>query len=128
MGSTEDPTTPDEGEADGRASRERDFSRRALLRAGVGLPAVLSLGALAAACGSDDKHSDAGGGSHADHTDGDAAHTDAAHADTTHNDHGDGGGGGHSDAGGATATPGRHPTATTPMVVLLTPITATRRP
>ena len=128
MGSTEDPTTPDEGEADGRASRERDFSRRALLRAGVGLPAVLSLGALAAACGSDDKHSDAGGGrmlttltvTRPTRTPPmptrPTTTTVTAEAAAT------------ATPAAATATPGRHPTATTPMVVLLTPITATRRP
>lgn len=70
--------------------REREFSRRQLLRAGSAVPVVLSAEWLAA-CGS--SHSDA----HGDHTD--APHDDAAHTDT----HSDGGGHsdhGHTDTGG----------------------------
>ena len=84
--------------------RERDFSRRELLRAGWGIPAVLVSGGVLAACGDD--HGDA----HGDHTD--APHDDAVHTDT-HTDggqrnpggHSDTGGGGHSDRGGHGDTP-----------------------
>jgi hypothetical protein len=89
---------------DERSSRESEFSRRELLRAGSAVPVVLSAGWLAA-CGSDAQND-----AHGDHTD--APHDDAAHTDTHsdgggHSDHGhtdtghnDTGGGGHNDTGG----------------------------
>jgi hypothetical protein len=95
-----------------RTQREREFSRRALLRAGWALPVAVSLGGLASACGgggddarrngvhgdhadsahTDSSHTDAGSGEHADQPHGDDVHTDTGryrHVDTPHADHTD---------------------------------------
>jgi hypothetical protein len=99
-----------------RARREREFSRRALLRAGAMLPVGLTLGGLLAACGGGG-HSDkstttssstttstptggapqgggggggtqGGGSPHGDHGDGGkhGDHADTPHGDTPHTD------------------------------------------
>lgn len=79
-----------------REARRREFSRREILRAGMAAPAILSLPALLAACGSD--HSDSAqrtSANHQDHTDtsGHSDHSDTGqhtdHADKAHSDHGD---------------------------------------
>ncbi|HEX4540157.1 MAG TPA: hypothetical protein VH112_07915 [Acidimicrobiales bacterium] len=98
-----------------RRERHRQFSRRELLRAGIALPAVLSLPVMAAACGGGSSvaaghgdHTDSGGHSdHADHQDaghndsshGDSTHTDTSHTDRGHTDHSDSGAT-HADTGG----------------------------
>ena len=124
MGSDDrDPAAPDDprGERDTRAA---DFSRRALLRAGMALPAVLSFGALAAACGGESqgdavkaatpstkKRGSATrtgaaptGGTNLAGSHGDAVHADHAdggHGDTPHSDHADAPHADHSDGGHA---------------------------
>jgi hypothetical protein len=91
---------------DEREERQRQFSRRELLRAGIAVPVVVSLSAVAEACGGGSSkaaghadHTDSG--SHTDHQD--ASHNDNAHGDATHSDsnHTDSGhsDSGHSDAG-----------------------------
>jgi hypothetical protein len=104
---------------DEREERQRQFSRRELLRAGIAVPVVLSLSAVAEACGGGSSaaaghadHTDSGNhADHADHQDashndtahGDSLHTDSAHTDHGHIDTGHGDAGhsdsGHSDAG-----------------------------
>jgi hypothetical protein len=108
-----------------RDARQRQFSRREILRAGIALPAVLSLPIVAAACGGGSTvsaghgdHTDTGAHSdHADHQDaghndsshGDSTHTDTSHTDRGHADHSDSGtkhadtGGTHTDTGGTHA-------------------------
>jgi hypothetical protein len=92
-------------EDDEHQQREREFSRRELLRAGWAVPVAVSLGGLAAAC-SGGGHSDSaaksrstsastttapGGTSTTQGAHADAAHTDTPHTDGQHND------GGHAD-------------------------------
>lgn len=101
-GDASGPPSDDEG----RQARQRQFSRREILRAGMAVPAVLAVPALAAACGGGSStaaghgdHTDSGShNDHADHSDaahndnshGDSIHTDSAHTDhgTTHSDTG----------------------------------------
>ena len=71
-----------------RQERQRQFSRRELLRAGMALPAAVSLPAIAGACGGGNAgavHTDTAHSDHSDassHTD----HLDAAHSDSPHGD------------------------------------------
>lgn len=79
-------------EDEGREARQRQFSRREILRAGMAVPAVIAVPALAAACGGGSSsaaghgdHTDSGThNDHSDHTD--AAHNDNSHGDSTHTD------------------------------------------
>src|SRR5438270_9198 len=93
-----DPASDDEGQQ----ARQRQFSRREILRAGMAVPAVLAVPALAAACGGGSSTAAAAGhgdhsdsGNHADHADhgdashNDTSHSDSAHTDSTHTDKGD---------------------------------------
>jgi hypothetical protein len=94
-----DDDVPTESD-DERQRREREFSRREMLRMGMAVPAVLSAGAILAACGGGDDHTDT---AHVDtnatttpaHGDsgasghGDSGHGDSGHADQAHNDHHD---------------------------------------
>lgn len=76
--------TPTGDRRDPRHAREREFSRRALLRAGAVLPFAAAL-PLLAAC--DDEGGQGGG--HGDSRHADNAHVDAPHTDR-HADHTDG--------------------------------------
>ena len=88
-----DDVTGAPSDDEGRDDRARQFSRREILRAGMAVPAVLSIPALAAACGGGGSntaaghgdHSDSGNhGDHADHSD--ASHNDNSHSDSAHTD------------------------------------------
>jgi hypothetical protein len=88
---SDEPTIPS-SEGEDRADRQRQFSRRELLRAGMAAPVVLSLPMVAAACGGGSNtaaghgdHTDSG--SHSDHADhSDSAHNDTSHSDSAHTD------------------------------------------
>jgi len=101
---------PDSEGVQGRSGRDVDETRRALIRAGRAIPAVLAVGlpanAFAQYAHSDAGHSDAGhsdvGHSDLGHTDTgfvDVGHTDLGHQDiiTSHADHTDAGGLVHAD-------------------------------
>jgi hypothetical protein len=89
-----------------REQRERELTRRAMLRAGAAVPLAVALGGIAAACGGDDggglvpdessttvpgQTVPGGGPVHDDFSDG-GTHTDTVHVDTPHGDtpHADG--------------------------------------
>ena len=86
-----------------REAREREFSRRQLLRAGWAVPVVLSLGLAACDDGGDD-------GGQSQHTD--RPHSDAGHADAPHIDQPAGPGTTHADVPHADSNDGRGPTHT----------------
>jgi hypothetical protein len=88
-----------------REQRERELTRRAMLRAGAAVPLAVALGGIAAACGGDDgsglvpedtsktkgsttvpgQTAPGGGPVHDDFSDS-GAHTDTVHTDTPHGD------------------------------------------
>jgi hypothetical protein len=88
-----------------REQRERELTRRAMLRAGAAVPLAVALGGIAAACGGDDgsglvpedssktkgsttvpgQTAPGGGPVHDDFSDG-GTHSDTVHVDTPHGD------------------------------------------